>query len=167
VLRDVESGIAQCQNLLQRLGSSRATSEEQRQYLLRISQVFSTLIRAAVGGVYGHPFFGSAKTKQGYQKRLRAVVQNTLSEFNDNMHLKGQARAIIEDPMEFSTLSSGQVSRSTYVNEVKNLMRNSRGCELPGTFNPSIIGELSRNSASRGRVLPTRRRTTSSRPSTV
>jgi len=39
-------------------------------------------------------------------------------------------------------LSSGEISRSDFINEVRDLMRKSRGRELPGTFNPLLIGEL-------------------------
>jgi hypothetical protein len=99
-------------------------------------------MQAAVDGNYSHAFFGSAKAEKGYQKRLRAVVYNTLTNFKNEMNSKGQARIIVEDPTRYATLFHGQVSLPTYVNEVKDLMCRSRGRELPGTFNPSIIGEL-------------------------
>jgi len=98
-------------------------------------------MKAAVDGIYNGPFFGSAKTEEGYQKRLRAVVQNTLTDFGEDMWRDGQTRVIIE-PSSKSQVTSGKISRQDYVNEVIDLMRRSRGCELPGTFNPLIIGEL-------------------------
>ena len=139
LLQDVESGISDCRARLDRLGASRSTFEEQRRYLLRASQDFSVLMKAAIDGVYNDPFFGNARTARGYQKRLRAVVQNILTEFRQDMQRKGETRVIIEtDQM----LTRGQISRSAYIREVKDLMSRSRGCELPGTFNPLIIGEL-------------------------
>jgi hypothetical protein len=142
LLKDVEIGIADCRSRMDRLGAPRATFEEQRRYLLRVSQEFSTLMKAAVDGVYNHPFFGSARTENGYQKRLRAVIQNTLTEFEADMRLTGHTRTIVERPLKERNLVPGEVARSAYVNEVKELMRRSRGCEPPGTFNPMIIGEL-------------------------
>ncbi|KAF2174753.1 hypothetical protein K469DRAFT_770488, partial [Zopfia rhizophila CBS 207.26] len=127
LLKDVESTISECQSRLERLGTPRATFEEQRRYLLRASQDFSVLMNAAVDGIYNNPLFGSAKTEEGYQKRLRAVVQNALTDFEKDMLLKGHA----------SSLNS--VSRSDYINEVRGLMRKSRGCVPLGTFNPLII----------------------------
>lgn len=141
LLQDVESGISECRSRLERLGTPRATFDEQRRYLLRVSQDFSVLMKAAVDGIYNNPFFGSAKTEEGYQKRLRAVVQNTLTDFEEHMRLKGQTLVIIEPPKN-QVLTLGEISRSDYINEVRDLMRRSRGCELPGTFNPLIIGEL-------------------------
>ena len=155
LLQDVESGISDCQSRLGRLGAPRTTVDEQRRYLLRVSQDFSVLMKAAVDGLYGDPFFGKAKTDEGYRKRLRAVVQNTLVEFREEMRMKGHARTITEydgppsvviaassSGRESPPAESNEISRSAYIDEVANLMRRSRGCELPGTFNPLIIGEL-------------------------
>lgn len=142
LLEDVESSISECHSRLKRLGAPRSTLEEQRRYLLRVSQRFSVLMKAAVDGIYNDPFFGSAKTEQGYQRRLRAVVQNTLIQFEENMRWKGQTQVITEPPLKNQVLTSGEISRPDYIDEVRDLMRRSRGCELPGTFNPLIIGEL-------------------------
>jgi len=142
LLQDVKSGIDDCQSRLQRLGTERQTFETQRRYLLQVSRKFSTLMTAAVDGFYKDAFFGSAKTESGYQNRLRAVVQNTLTKFKDEMQAKGQMRTIVEALPNQGPLGDGEVLRSQYIEEVKDLVRKSRGCELPGTFNPLIIGEL-------------------------
>lgn len=140
---EVEAGLADCRHRLGRLGTPRATVAEQRRYLHQVSQRFTTLIRAAIDGVYSDGFFGSAKTDAGYQKRLRAVVQNTLSDFEESMRTRGRALDIVEsEPAEGKKLGAGQVSREKYLDEVRVMMRRSRGCELPGTFNPLIVGDL-------------------------
>lgn len=141
LLEDVERGILDCQNKIEKLGTPRSTLSEQRRYVLRISQDFSTIMKAATDGIYSHPFFGSAKTEEGYHKRLRAVVQKRLTEFVEQMDEEGEARFIVEsraDAMGKPTT----ISRDAYIEEVKELMQRSRGCELPGIFNPLIIGEL-------------------------
>lgn len=59
------------------------------------------------------------------------------------MRRDGQSLVITEPDEEY--VGSGplnSVSRDVYLIQVKNLMRRNRGCELPGTFNPLIIGEL-------------------------
>ena len=142
LLQDVEAGISECQTRIKRLGAPRATFEEQRRYLLQISREFSVLMKSAVDGVYNDLFFGSAKTEVGYQRRLRAVVQNTLTDFEEEMRLDGQTRIILDFPSDTVPLKPDQISRSDYISEVKHLMRRSRGRELPGTFDPLIIGEL-------------------------
>jgi len=100
LIKDVEAGIFSCNDQLRRIGSPRGTLKEQRHYLVRISQDFSHLMRAAVEGFYNDHFFESGRTDEGYQKRLRAVVQNTLTDYARDMSLRGQTRVIVEFPSE-------------------------------------------------------------------
>ncbi|KAK4552409.1 hypothetical protein LTR86_010423 [Recurvomyces mirabilis] len=92
--------------------------------------------------MYNKFFFGSAKTEDGYVKRLGAVVQSLLTEFAESMRLEGEARRIVDVEENSQELGPNAISRREYVEEVKHLTRKSRGCELPGTFNPLIVGEL-------------------------
>lgn len=143
---DVLSGIEDCESRLKQLGEARSTLYDQRRYLQRVSWKFSVLMKASIDGVYSDAFFGHARTGEGRRKRLRAVVQNGLEDFAENVRTKGHAQAIIEDGGEYDNGDQhvSVVSRSAYVASVKELMRHSRGTELSGTFNPSIIGELFR-----------------------
>ncbi|KAB5578147.1 P-loop containing nucleoside triphosphate hydrolase protein [Coniochaeta sp. 2T2.1] len=142
LLQDVEVGLADCELRLTRLGNPRGTNSEQPRYLLRVSQQFSDLMKAAVDGMYNDKFFGSSKTDEGYLKRLRGVVQNTLTVFEEKMRKNGHARTIVEAKAVDNKLKPNHVSREEYIDEVKALMRRNRGCELPGTFNPLVVGEL-------------------------
>jgi len=99
-------------------------------------------VKAAVDGVYNDKFFGSAKTDQGYHKRLRGVVQNTLTRFEEDMRSRGHAYTIVEKEPGGGSPKHKHNSRDEYIDEVKDLMRRNRGCELPGTFNPLIVGGL-------------------------
>ncbi|KAK3632225.1 hypothetical protein LTR56_016466 [Elasticomyces elasticus] len=103
-------------------------------------------MKASVDGVSSDAFFGHSKTEEGRRKCLRAVVQNSLEDFAENVRTKGHAQAITEGNGEDDS-GSKQVStttRTAYVASVKELMRHNRELELSGTFNPSIIGELFR-----------------------
>jgi GTPase SAR1 family protein len=155
LIDDIKTGIGDCQNRLAKLGEAREGLQEQRRYLMQIGQSFTTLIKAAVGGVYSHEFFGSAKTTEGYSKRLRAVIQALLMDFADDMRRNGHDRKIVDDvdnndggdgddDGDDNDENSGptEIARDDYVSEVRTLMRRSRGCELPGTFNPLVIGDL-------------------------
>jgi GTPase SAR1 family protein len=126
---------------LQRLGEARDTVSDQRRYLLHSSEHFSTLMGNSIDGVYFNPFFSDAMEDEGYEKRLRAVVQNRLSDFSDILEEKGMQRRIIDDAESIDSEHS-QVHHSEFVGEVQQRMRRSRGRELPGTFNPLIIGDL-------------------------
>ncbi|KAF7679745.1 hypothetical protein GT037_001396 [Alternaria burnsii] len=124
---------------LDTLGAPRATAQEQRRYLLQVSQSFSTLVKAAVDRQYSDAFFGDASTTEGYQKRLRAVLQNTLTEFAADMRKKGHTFTILD---EGPTDLPYEISRTDYISKVTRLLERSRGRELPGTFDPLIIGHL-------------------------
>ena len=84
VLKDVTEGLDDCKVILARLGTSRATIAEQRRYPLKISAAFSDLARAAIDGVYTDAFFRGSK-----DRRLRAIVQNTLADFAREMRERG------------------------------------------------------------------------------
>jgi hypothetical protein len=109
---------------------------------LQSSEKFSALIGHSIDGFYSNPYFGDAMSDEGYEKRLRAVVQNRLTDFSESMRKRGAAKTIIEDDKEKNDSQTGRVSRSEFVAEVQKRVRRSRGQELPGTFNPLIIGDL-------------------------
>ncbi len=107
-------------------------------------------MKAAVDCAYTDTaFFGSAATDDGYKKRLRAVVQNTLTDYSDDMRKRGHSMLIVEDSEERSDVAArgGRpwILRSDLMKKVKKLMDRSRGRELPGTFNPMIVEDLFRD----------------------
>ena len=140
---DIQAGIDDSRSTLIRLGEARGTLQEQRLYLVHVSQSFSSLVKAAVDGVYVHEFFGDAMTLAGFRKRLRAVVQDVLLKFAADMRREGHSQEITEDASPQKKASTPKkISRSDFLGDVRELVRKSRGCELPGTFNPLIIGDL-------------------------
>ncbi|KAM0321796.1 hypothetical protein ACHAQA_009893 [Verticillium albo-atrum] len=139
---DVERGVSDCDSRLERLGPARGSPMQQRRYLSRVSEDFSSLIKDAVEGRYNHAFFGNTKMVEGYEKRLRAVVQNRLTDFAEQMREEGQSLAISDSDSESEYFGSHQIARSAYIDDVKRHMKRSKGCELPGLFNPLIVGEL-------------------------
>lgn len=139
VLAQIQTGIQDCCQRLDVLGVSRTSLQEQKRYLLHVSQSFSNMVKAAADGLYSDPFFGDASTDIGYRRRLRAVLQNTLTDFAEIMRKEGHTYAIVD---ERSANHPRQIARAEYVAQVKTLLKRSRGRELPGTFDPLIIGQL-------------------------
>ncbi|KAI1878828.1 hypothetical protein JX265_003005 [Neoarthrinium moseri] len=146
LVRDVENNVRQCTEKLDRLGPIRTTREEQLNYLLQLSEDYTSLMKQATDGAYADRFFGSRKKHDGYPMRLRAVVQNRLIEFRQEMLLNGQSQRIIdsesEDGDEDVFSESPRIPRSQYVEEVAHRLKYSRGRELPGLFNALIVGDL-------------------------
>jgi GTP-binding protein EngB required for normal cell division len=139
VLSQIQNGIQDCHHRLEVLGASRTTLQEQQRYLLHLSQSFSKMVKASTDGLYSDPFFGDASTETGYRRRLRAILQNTLTDFAEGMRKEGHAYNIIDDGL---AKHPRQITRKSYIAKVKTLLKRSKGCELPGTFNPLIIGQL-------------------------
>jgi GTP-binding protein EngB required for normal cell division len=139
VLAQIEDGIYDCTSKLEVLGAPRATVQEQRRHLMTVSQSFTYLMKAATDGSYSDPFFGDASTEEGYQKRLRANLQNILTKFADKMRRQGHTYDIVD---QRSIKHPRQISREDYISKVNTLLMRSRGRELPGTFGPLIIGQL-------------------------
>ncbi|KGQ10244.1 Interferon-induced GTP-binding protein Mx [Beauveria bassiana D1-5] len=142
LIQDIEMEISSTESQLRLFGSPRTNVAEQRRYLLQVSRDFTALIQAAVDGVYNNSFFGSAKTDDGYRKRLRARVQNTLTSFCEKMRQQGKQRIIVDTTSDEEELALDEISRAEFVDLAKERIRRSRGRELPGTFNPMVIGEL-------------------------
>lgn len=162
LVKDVEGSIAACQRRLTQLGSGTPRSDlpQQRQYLIGVAHKFSSLVQAAIDGDYGRDvaLFGRTTGEETYHLRLRAVVQNLMTLFAENMRTRGHAQTI-EDVSRVSTkkdednkedddkdaASPGtpkRIARSAYLANVSTLMRCSRGRELPGLFNPLIVTTL-------------------------
>ncbi|KAJ5214784.1 hypothetical protein N7468_010463 [Penicillium chermesinum] len=142
LIEEINSKITVCQQELTKLGNPRSTIDEQRSYLLQISQGFQSIVKAAVDGTYNEPFFGDATTDAGCQKRIRAVIQNLNEDFTKDIFKSGHLYHLVDQSQE--PLSSHQISisRSNYVQNIETLLKKTRGRELPGTFNPMIVKDL-------------------------
>lgn len=139
VVTDLEEKAQDCRVKLQKIGPSRSTSQEQRRYMTRASHRFYKLMKDASDGNYTDPFFST--TGEGHDKRLRAVVQKSLLDLTKKMDGDGRAKVIVDN----EPAGPREVLRDEFLRDVEDLIVKNRGCELPGTYNPAIIGQLFRN----------------------
>ena len=150
---------------LSKLGQKRASIQEQRQFLVKISQEYQDVVKAAVHGQYELRFFGNLNSKasvkhESNMRRLRAVVQYLNLQFagamrqhghkirvgpgedDDSASSDGDKEPVLdEDYAVFSNLQENE-KRVDAIERVRGVLVRSRGRELPGTFNPLIISEL-------------------------
>ncbi|KAI9775355.1 MAG: hypothetical protein M1839_001271 [Geoglossum umbratile] len=143
LIRDVQQEIGKAQTQLSALGESRSTPAEQQVFLLNLSQEFFQLCKASCDGVYDDRFFGDSLTEMGYVRRLRAVDIKDTADTQDEKEkrLRGELPE--------------KISRKDALNRVRLRLTRSRGRELPGTFNPLLIGELFHEQAIPWRSLAT------------
>ncbi|RYO91894.1 hypothetical protein DL764_008220 [Monosporascus ibericus] len=131
-----------CQTQLEKLGEPRATLDEQQLYLFHLSQSFQALVKASVSGSYNSKFFEDALTETGYRQRIRAVVQNLNESFASDLAKSGHYRQITEEKTPDLASGPKSISRNEFITHVENFMSRTRGRELPGTFNPMVVGDL-------------------------
>ncbi len=112
--------------------------------MFHLSQSFQTLVKASVGGNYNSTFFSDGTAEPGYQRRIRAVIQNLNEDFAAAMSLRGHYRQVISptSATEHVPVDTAQITRDDFIDRIEHLMRRTRGCELPGTFNPMIVADL-------------------------
>lgn len=154
VHQEIITALTECEQELKLLGQSRATPKDQRMLLFKVSEIFSHLCKSAVIGNYDHPFFGLGEETDvdGPQRRLRAKIQVLNVAFAKRMRTRGHWREIVDsapaDTTPDKVASSSRhhhpeiITRAQAVSWVKPILIGGRGCELPGTYNPLLIGEL-------------------------
>ncbi|KKK14665.1 dynamin GTPase, partial [Aspergillus ochraceoroseus] len=142
LIEEIKAKEYECIKQLKKLGQPRATLDEQKSYLLHISQHFQSLVKAAVDGTYNEVFFEGIQSSAGRQKRIRAVVQNLNEVFAERLSRGGHYRKITGQENQPDIEGQILVTRSGFINHIQELMKQTRGRELPGTFNPMIVSEL-------------------------
>lgn len=143
LIDEIEVKSNACRSQLNKLGEFKVILTEQQLYLLRLSQSFQSLTKAAVNGTYNDPFFENAKSEFGYQKRIRAVMQNLNLNFADEIARRGHCRKIV-DSKDTNHISKDviPISRDKFIDHVQYLMKRTKGRELSRIFNPMIVSDL-------------------------
>ena len=136
LIREIQDILDESQQSLERLGDHRGTLDQQRLYLLKHSQHFTTICKASCDGIYEHSFFRDLASEESRTRRFRAVVQNLNLAFAEKIRLEGQ---------HINLRGNGFDGKSEEaVSWVRDTLVCSRGRELPGTFSPMLIGDLFR-----------------------
>lgn len=141
VLKECEESIASAEESLRKLGPSRSSAEQQRQYLHQVRQDYFNLVRMAVDGSYSDRFFNNFPSRN-HHRCLRAAVQNTLLQFARKMQEDGHFWNIVDEPEALSGAKGCTITRGHYVEHVKKVVAQTRGRELPGTYNPLTVEDL-------------------------
>ncbi|KAI9888227.1 MAG: hypothetical protein M1814_000952 [Vezdaea aestivalis] len=154
LINDLRNKIQECDETLRKSGKSRATSEEQRRFLSEVAERFQRICIAAVNGSYEDRFFGDIEDLDNHPKRLRTIMQNSNKDFMKRMQSRGHYREIIDadvPPANDQKRETGRpirVTRKDYIEEVKDILDETRGRELSGMFNPMIVWRLFSKQAS-------------------
>lgn len=120
---DIQIQITAARIARDKLGPSRSTPAQQRQFLISLSETFLSICRDAVKGDYDHEFFqGDANP----ERRLCASVMNMHFDFATNIRKNG-ASWLIDDENPFNEKYR---SRNKAIKEACVLLKRSRGREV-------------------------------------
>lgn len=163
--KELDEAFTETQSLLAAMGKPRATAQECKTFLTQLSLDFYEVSKAAVNGHYeGEYFVHDANHSYSLRspttiRRLRAVVQYKNSEFSNLLRSRGykyhigkqdeaEAHNEITNTDAAPTVSLTEPlpplhwSLSTALEWVRGVLVRTRGKELPGNFNPLLVGEL-------------------------
>ena len=124
LLKDIEAKVSLYESEVHRMGVGRATTDQQRAFLIELSQSFQTICRDAIRGDYDHSFFQDDTESE---KRLCAVLMNMHFSFAEGLRTDG-AKWIVTDSKDNSNEKSR--TREEAVKDACELLKRSRGREV-------------------------------------
>lgn len=137
---DIEQRILTARASKDKLGPSRTSIDDQRSFLIQLSQTFQTICQAAVRGDYDNDFFHSDELREKRlfqsdelsEKRLCAILMDKHFGFADNLLKKGCQWTIGErsfDAVGF-TFDTKRRTREEAIADACRLLKRSRGREV-------------------------------------
>ncbi|KFY08176.1 hypothetical protein V492_06463 [Pseudogymnoascus sp. VKM F-4246] len=154
LVNDIEQRIIVARAAKDRLGPSRTSTDEQRAFLIQLSQTFQTICQAAIRGDYDNDFFRGDdllerslfKGDETSERRLCANLMNKHFEFADELRENGCQWTVNENKSNLKGFhfASKSRTRKDAIADACRLLKRGRGRELPGLPNPLLVGELFR-----------------------
>ena len=167
---DLDEALATAQSQLGLLGNRRATLEDCKPFMTQLSREISDICKAAVNGNYEGDYFDHI-TDQSFSlsspatlRRLRAAIQYMNTNFSSALRTSGHKFQIarkditaieilgpnvassIDEANHDSTIPKAanpiKLSSSQALKWAEQVLLQTRGAELSGSFNPLVIGEL-------------------------
>jgi len=163
--KDLEEAFTDTQLLLAAMGSPRATPHECKSFLTQLSLDFYEVGKAAVNGHYEGEYFAH-NTNHSFSvdssttiRRLRAVVQSKNGQFSNRLRTRGYKYHIGKQEEEKADGEVAKTDAAPFISMteqvppihwskpramdwVRGVLVRTRGKELPGNFNPLLVGEL-------------------------
>jgi hypothetical protein len=139
VVNDIEHLATSTQKQLELLGPSRQTAADQRRFLARLAIAYQQDVANALSGNYDPELSGDSAMK------LRMHINKLNERFAKYMARKGHAKIFqdVEGEIDQEFSRSGD-DGGDILQWIRELYRESRGAELPGTVNPRVIENMFR-----------------------
>ncbi|RLM00109.1 hypothetical protein CFD26_107993 [Aspergillus turcosus] len=139
VVKDIEEFLLDAREELDQLGPSRQTASDQRRYLTQIATRYERDVSNALSGSYGSYLQGNSSLK------LRMHIRNLNDEFAEEMARDGHTKVFqnLDGEPDEEYERPGRAEDDIY-EWIRNVYRDSRGAELPGMVNPSVLESMFR-----------------------
>ncbi|KAK7704093.1 hypothetical protein SLS64_008651 [Diaporthe eres] len=145
---DLEKTLETTREELKLLGQSRCSVAECRAFLAEINMKSYELCKAGISGHYEHNWFKKHRSfVEGSRiplQRIRAVIQLANTIFVEDFRNRGHKFHIEFDGTQSlpSSTQPKSITKKKALEWVKKKLRESRGTELIGNYNPNVIAEL-------------------------
>lgn len=126
------------QSELERIGLSRQTVSEQRQFLIRIATEYQQEVDKALKGNYNPEIESQSPIK------LRMHLRKLSEQFAKSMTTRGHTKAFRTTRDTVDAEFAGRRSDENIYDWIRRSYLESRGSELPGTVNPLVLENLFR-----------------------
>jgi hypothetical protein len=148
LVHELRTLVTQCRESLDALGPSRQTTVQQRQYLSRLAGRYQQIVADSLRGNYDETW------DTDDIRKLRMHVQLKNEQFTKKLRKKGHSRAFrtSDDTANEGSEFEPDDEESIY-DWIRQLYRESRGSELPGTVNPVVVQNLFRQQAKQWRAI--------------
>ncbi|KAK3175449.1 hypothetical protein K4F52_010257 [Lecanicillium sp. MT-2017a] len=148
LVKEIEALYKDTQKKLEALGSSRQTPAEQRQYLTRLANRYQRNVEDALKGNYDADLDVQSRLK------LRMHLRNMADQFEEEIRMKGHTMPFEEadGSVDVDFLEEDEaedVDAPDVMQWIREHYKASRGAELPGTVNPTLLVSLFRQQTSK------------------
>lgn len=127
VLTSIKSQTIQAEAARDKIGPGRTTVQEQKNFLIDLSDKFQQICRSAVRGDYDHPFL---RDDPNGEKRLCAYVMEKHVLFAEDIRKNGSKWKVVEERTPERQRDPRVRTRDEAILEVRNVLKANRGCEV-------------------------------------
>lgn len=148
LVHEIRTLVTQCRESLDALVPSRQTTVQQRQYLSRLAGKYQQIVADSLRGNYDQAWDADDIRK------LRMHLQLKTERFTENIAKKGHSKAFrnADETMDEDYDFQPEGKECIY-DWIRQLYRESRSAELPGTVNLDLVQEIFRQQAKQWRGI--------------
>lgn len=145
LVEEIRTLVTACRNEIDALGSPRQTTLQQRQFLSRVAAKYQQRVVDSLKGNYHSEW--DANDAQKLRMHLHLENERFAVRMADEGHTRSFKNA--DDSADLDYRSPSRTMAGDIYSWIRQRYRESRGAELPGTVNPSVLESLFRQQAAK------------------